>query len=564
MKKLLTFAAVGVCTACGGEGGQTFQSAFCQEAIGRVETFMDQARTEHPVPDDPRYGGTLVVGAYGEMGDGMNAAVSTGATGDQHQNFVNLMTLIDYDENYEPRPYLAESWDLAPDSTSITFHLRRDVVWHDGEPTDAHDVAFTWATINDPATGYPGATDLDFFVKGPGGYEVLDDYTIRINMRPHPQFMGVFRAQAILPEHLLGDVPHDELAQHPYGSQCPVGNGPFVFAEHRPQDRWVFTANPAFPEGLGGRPFVDRYVYRIVTEQTTLLTELLTESVDAYIAPASEQAQQIIDDPNLELINFVPRQYNYIGWNSRRPQLAEASVRRALTMAMDRESMVEAVVQGYGSVAHTSVPPFHWAYDPSVFEPLPYDPDSARVLLDAAGWRDRDGDGVRESEDGTPFSITLKYNQNTMRQQIAEIVQAQLAQVGVDAQPRVVEYTTLVDQMTGESRDFDAIVMGWQLGFDIDDTPLFSSDIDGPLALTGTHNADMDRLMAQLRVTADRDAAKQLWAEYQRVLIQEQPYTFLYFPDRLVGLNKRVKNAHFDARGEWENLKDWYLDPASR
>jgi peptide/nickel transport system substrate-binding protein len=106
--------------------------------------------------------------------------------------------------------------------------------------------------------------------------------------------------------------------------------------------------------------------------------------------------------------------------------------------------------------------------------------------------------------------------------------------------------------------------MGWQLGFDIDDTPLFSSDIDGPLALTGTHNADMDRLMAQLRVTADRDAAKQLWAEYQRVLIQEQPYTFLYFPDRLVGLNKRVKNAHFDARGEWENLKDWYLDPASR
>ena len=234
-------------------------------------------------------------------------------------------------------------------------------------------------------------------------------------------------------------------------------------------------------------------------------------------------------------------------------------------MGLDREEIIEAVVQGYGSVAHTGVPPFHWAYDPSVFEPIPYDPSGARALLDEVGWRDRDGDGVRESEDGTPLSITIKYNQNTMRQQIAEIAQSQLAQIGVDARPRVVEFTTLVDQMTGQSRDFDAVVMGWSIGFEIDDTDLFSSSmIDEPLALSGTHNPEMDRLIEQLRTTSDRDVAKERWAEYQRVLIQEQPYTYLYFPDRLSGINKRVKNVKMDARGDWVTIKDWYLDPASR
>jgi peptide/nickel transport system substrate-binding protein len=475
------------------------------------------------------------------------------------------MTLIDYDENFEPRPYLAERWELAPDSTSITFYLRDDVFWHDGEQTDAHDVAFTWDAINDPLTGFPNPASLDYFVKGPEGFEVLDDFTIRIYMRPHPQFMDMFRSTDIAPEHLLGDVPRDELIRHPYGTQCPVGNGPFVFESHIPQDRWVFTANPAFPEGLGGRPFIDRYVYRIIGEQTTILTELLTENVDVYIGVASEQAQQIVDDPNTDLIGFVSRSYTYVGWNSRRPQLADPRVRRALAMGVDRETIIEAVVRGYGSVAHTSVPPFHWAYDPSVFDPLPYDPEGARALLDEAGWRDRDGDGVRESEDGTPLHISIKYNQNTMRQQVAEIMQAQLAEIGVEVEPRVVEFTTLVNQMTGSERDFDGVVMGWNLGFDLDDTGLFHSDeIDEPNALSGTQNPEMDRLMEQLRVISDREVAKNLWAEYQRVLIEEQPYMFLFFQDRLTGINKRVRGMVLDARGEFQNLKDWYIDPASR
>jgi len=564
MRKTFILGIAAFTAACGnGTDAPVSESAFCQGALASVAAFMEQARREHPAPNDPRYGGTVVVGDYGELGDGMMAATTSENTSRQHQEFVNLMTLLRYDENYEPAPYLAESWELAPDSTWLIMHLRQDVLWHDGVPTDAHDVAFTWEAITDPVTGYPGISDLDFWEKGPGSAEVLDDFTVRFHLQPHPEFLELFRSIAILPEHLLGDVPHDQLRVHPYGTVCPVGNGPFVFESHRPQDRWSFTANPVFPNGLGGRPFVDRYIYRVITEQTTLLTELLTENVDVYVGPAAEQVPLILADPKLELKNYESRQYTFVLWNSRRPQLADARVRRAMTMATNREEMIAAVVQGYGSVANSGVPPHFWAYDPSVFDAIPYDPAGASALLDEAGWRDRDGDGVRESADGTRMEFTIKYNPNKMRQQLAEIMQSQLAKIGVEAHPRVVEWTTLIDQM--DNRDFDAMVMGWVTDFHIDDTSLFHSDrIDEPNAASGTHNPKIDRLLEQLRVTADHDAARPLWTEYQRLIVEEQPYTYLYFPERLSGVNKRVKGVVMDARGDWQNIKDWYIDPASR
>jgi peptide/nickel transport system substrate-binding protein len=528
---------------------------------------MAESRTAHPTPDDPRYGGTVVVGGIADFSDGMNAAISTDASGTQHQQFVNLMTLIDYDENMNARPYLAESFDVSPDFTSITFHLRHDVFWHDGEQTDAHDVAFTYETATDPLTAFPNASFWDHYVKGPAGVEVLDDFTVVIHLQPHSEFMDPWRSVAILPEHLLASVPRDELRVHPYGTQCPVGNGPFVFASHRPQDRWVFEANPAFPSGLGGRPFVDRYVYRVIPEQTTLLTELLTEGIDVYIAPGPDQAQTIIDNPGLELRNYSYRSYDFVGWNARRPQLADPRVRRALTMATNREEMVQAVLRGYGTVAHSGVPPFHYAYDPDALPALAYDPAGARALLDEAGWTDRDGNGVRESEDGTPLSFTIKYNGgNQQRHDIAEIMQSQLRAVGVDAQPQVVEWATLLQQInTPDLRDFDGVVIGWVTEFKLDDTDLFDSRrIGQPYAWSGTQNPAMDRLLEEISRTVDREEAKELWLEYQKVLIEEQPYTYVYFPDRLDGVSRRVRDVETDARGDWHNIKDWYLDPASR
>lgn len=542
-------------------------AGFCERVRPRVTAFLERAAAEHPVPaDDQRYGGTGVVGVVAELPGGMNAAISTDYSSTQYQQFVAQMTLVRADENLVPEPYLARSWELNADTTELTFHLRGDVFWHDGERVTADDVAFTYRTVIDPETAFPNPSYWDGYDRGPDAVRVVDDTTVVIGMRPHAEFLDAWRATAILPEHLLADVPPARLALHPYNEVCPVGNGPFVVVEHRLNDRWVFQANPAFPEELGGRPFLDRLVHRSITEQTTLLTELLTGGIDVYVGAQPDQAERIQADTALQLLTFQHREVNFVAYNARRPQLADKRVRRALTMAIDRVGLVQSVLRGYGQVVKTTVPPTHWAYDPDALPDIPYDPAGARRLLDQAGWRDRDGDGVRENAAGTPLSFTLLYNTGSrQRQSFAELIQAELAEVGVDMSIRVLDVAALNQALFQPVKDFDAVILSWTMDFRQDDRDMFdSARLDGPFALSGTQNPEMDRLMEQLQRVVDRRAAKPLWDEYQRLLIDEQPYTFLFAGERLVGVRKSMHGVHVDLRGEWVSVHDWWLDPSAR
>jgi len=411
MRRTSALGAAVFFAACGAEGGIDLASAspFCQQVVPAVESFMAESQAAYPTPSDDRYGGTVVVGGLGEMLGGMNAGAPSDVVALQNQQFVNLMTLLNYDADAMPQPYLAD-WDVSDDNTEITFHIRQNVFWHEGEQTDAHDVAFTYRLLTDPAVGYANPAYWEHYEQGEDGLEIIDDFTIKIGMRPHADFLDVWRVVPILPEHLLGEVSPETIAGHPYGSECPAGNGPFVFSSHATQDRWVFNANPAFPEGLGGRPFLDRYVYRIIPDQTTLQTELLVQNVDVYISLLPSQAQRIIDDPGVDLVDYQGRGYVFVAWNSRRPLPADSRVRRALTLGTNRLEIVEAIQQGYGTIANSGVPPTHWAYDAELLASLAYDPVEAGMLLEQAGWTDRDEDGVRENDPGEPLSISLSFN----------------------------------------------------------------------------------------------------------------------------------------------------------
>jgi peptide/nickel transport system substrate-binding protein len=550
--------------ACSGDSrSNAGLPAFCQEVLPRVAAFLGDF--EHPTGEG--YGGTAVVGSIGEIADGMNALVSSDYTGSQHQTFLNLMTLIQVDEDLRPVPYLAESWEMNPEETEVTFRLRDDVYWHDGTLTTAHDVEFTYLRALDPETAFPNLANWTYYDQGPGGVEVLDDRTIRFRFAPHTEPLDPWRSTAIMPRHLLEEVPPAELKQHPFGSRCPVGNGPFVFSEHRTDESWTFTRNPAFPEGLGGPPFLDRYVYRIIPEQTTLLTSLLTENIDFYIAPLPDQAPQIEAAPHLVFRVFPFRTYVFVGWNARRPQVADARVRRAITVGTNRAEIVQALLSGYGEIANAGVPPFHWAHNPDLRDSLSYDPEEARALLEEAGWTDRNGDGIRENARGVPLEITIKYNTgNQQRQDIAEIMQSQLRGVGISIRPQVVEWATLLNQInTPDLRDFDGVIMGWVTEFKIDDHDLFhSSKVDLPYGWAGTEDPDLDRLLDTLQVVSNREDATELWQEYQYRIIRLQPYTYFYFPERLAGLNRRLQGVTLDARGEWVSVHDWRISSGTR
>lgn len=540
---------------------------FCAEVTPRVDAWLAEAVGAAPASARERDGGTAVVVGPADLADGLNAFTVQDYASRQHQQFVALMPLVRYDEELELAPWLAESWELNDDATEVTFHLRDDVVWHDGEPTDAEDVAFTYRRVTDPETGFPNTGYWKHWVPGAEGVEVVDAHTVRIRMEPHGDPLYPWTTVGIMPEHLLGEVAPGDLRLHPYATVCPVGNGPFVFREHRPGDRWTFQANPAFPQELGGRPHLDRYVYRVISEPTTSLTELLTGGVDAYTAVAPDQADEIEEAEDVELRAYDWPGYVFVAWNTRRPTLADARVRRALTMATNREEVVGAVLRGYGEVAHNGIPPFHWAHEDEPAGMVKHDPDGARALLDEAGWVDRDGDGVRENEAGEPLSISIKSHPgNRQRRAIAEIMQSQLGAVGVDARPELVEWGTLIQQITGSDRDFDGVVMAWTTDFRLDEGDLFRSDQaeGGFLAFPGIESPTVDSLLAALDTVQARDRARALWDDYLTALSVEQPYTYFYFPQRLDGVRTRLRDVVMDARGEWVSVKDWWITPADR
>lgn len=531
-------------------------SPFCAAPMARVDSFMAEYAAGRA--EGERRGGTAVAAGINELVDGMNGFAQSAYGSRQFQQFVNLMTLIRAGESLEPRPWLAESWSLNEEGTELTFRLRRDVYWHDGEITDAHDVAFTYLRVTDEETAFPNGAFWDNYVRGPDGVEVVDDFTVTFRLRPHAEIMDPWRTVAIMPEHLLGQVPASELGTHPFGSVCPVGNGPFVFLSHRPQESWTFEANPTFPEALGGPPNVDRLVYRVIPDQNTLLTELLTGSVDLYMAVRADQAATVVGDGLAELRVFPSTEVTFVAWNLRQPQLADARVRRALTLATDRAAVVEGLLRGYGVVAESGVPPFHWAHDAGL-QGVGHDPDEAARLLEAAGWRDRDGDGIRENAAGEPLELEVIFNAaNRDRQTIAELMQAEVRAVGVSLIPVPLEAGQVQQRAFG--REFGGLLLSWASDFKVDERDFFHSEVEAqPLAFSGLRDPEVDALLDTLQLFVDREDARPFWRRYQRRIIELQPFTYLFYTEKLTGLSSRLQDAEMDFRGEFQNVGDWWI-----
>ncbi len=550
MKRQLLWTLV-ILTACGGVDGD------------------DRGVREESIPDSIRYGGTAVVGYLAEASS-MNEFTSTDGNSDELQSFVLFTTLIQYDERLRAVPYLAESWDTAslPLESSndesnapmiLTFRLRRDLKWHDGTPTTAYDVEFTLNRIKRLGADFPRAAlfaNYDSAV-------AQDSFTVALFLRRYPDYMDPWRFTSPMPRHILGDLSDAELAQHPFGTQSPVGNGPFRFVEHRPGDRWVFEAASEFPQTLGGRPYLDRLVYRVIEEPTTMLSELLTGELDVYQGIAPSQVAEVEESTDARVLSYASRVYAFINWNARKPLFADARVRRAMTLAIDRGRLVEAVRYGMGEVAYSPVPPYHWAHDHDL-SPLPYDPERARALLDSAGWVDADGDGVRE-RDGEKASFELVTNPNAVREDILAIVQADLARVGVQVRASVREAQTLGADITGPERRFDAFVLGWISQFQHDDRQFFScAQPEGPFQWAGYCNPDVDRLLDRVANLEDRAEALPLWYEYQEIVQRDQPYTFLYYEVMPNGVKERLRGVRMDIRGNLINAREWWILPESR
>ena len=458
--------------------------------------------------------------------------------------------LVKYDKDIKLIGDLAERWDVSADGRTITFSLRKGVQWHDGVPFTADDCLFTYQRLRDPKVATPYGSSYMDVAKA----EAVDKHTFRVTYKePFSPALESW-SMGVIPRHLLEgkDINTDGF------SRKPVGTGPYKLKEWIAGQKIVLEANERYFEG---RPNLDQYLYRIIPDSSTMFQELLSGGVDMMgLNPLQylrkSETRRIRE--NYRKFRYPANAFTYMGYNLKSPLFADKKVRQALAYAIDRQSIIDGVLMGIGQPCTGPFSYVSWAYNPKV-KPYPYDPDRAKRMLEEAGWKDMNGDGILE-KDGRPFHFTILTNQgNGERIRASEIIQQNFKKAGIDATIRVMEWQAFLEQI--DKHTFDAIILGWSMSRDPDLYDIWHSSKTGKgeYNFVGYNNPEVDRLLVQGRRVFSIEERKKIYYRIHEILADEQPYAFLYVPDATPIVHKRFKGIEVAPLGIMYNFNRWYV-----
>ncbi|MBM3249725.1 MAG: peptide-binding protein [Candidatus Omnitrophica bacterium] len=464
--------------------------------------------------------------------------------------------LVKYDKDVNLIGDLAESWEIRDHNLVIIFHLRKNVLWHDGHRFSAHDVEFTYQKLIDPKVKTPYGGDFERIKS----LEVIDDYTVKVTYKePFAPALSSW-GMSVIPRHLLEreDLNTSRFSRH------PIGTGPYKFKSWRTQEKIELVSNHGYFEH---RPYIDRYIYRVIPDESTIFLELQTQGVDsAGLSPLQYTRQT--DTPffkkyyqKFRLPSFA---YTYLGYNLRDPKFSDKRVRQALNYAVDKNEIIGIVLLGLGRVCTGPYLPDTWAYNPKV-GPAAFDPQKARELLKEAGWADSDNDGWLDKE-GKAFEFTIITNQgNEERLKVAQIIQRRLKDIGIKVSVRVSEWSVFLTENI-DKRNFEAVLLGWALPREPDNYDIFHSSktAEGQFNFVTYKNEEVDRLLTEGRRYFDVEKRKACYQRIHEILYEEQPYMFIYVPDGLSVLHSRFKGIRLAPIGIGYNFIDWWVPLAEQ
>ena len=458
------------------------------------------------------------------------------------------------DDGFVPR--LAKSWQFEGDRT-LVFEIDPRARWQDGVPVRADDVAFTFAAYTDTLVNAPAAPLL----------AAIDSVRARDSLHvafyfshSYPeQFYDATHHMRILPRHLLDSIPRDRWRTHPL-ARHPIGDGPFRLAEWRAGELIELTADSSF---FQGPPGAARLIWRISPDFNTAISQLVAgeaDFVEAITGP--ENIERVQKASSARPMEYPSPVYVYLGFNLRarggsgpNPLFGSRALRRAIALATDRQTLVSAVLGGWGTVPPGPATSFMWIAAGAKPQ-LPWDTAAARRLLDSLGWRDTNGDGIRERA-GRPLAFDLAYpSSSPPRQRTGVILQEQYRRLGIDVRLAPLEFNVWLDR--ARAGRFDAILGGWQ----VDLSPsgiggLWGTDAIGGLNYDGYSSPQFDSLVAQASVTANHDSALALWHEALDVINNDAPAVWLFSPKAIAGVSNRLQDVTLRPDEWWATLWTW-------
>ena len=449
-------------------------------------------------------------------------------------------------------PDAAASWEVSPDGLRYTFRLRDDVFWSDGVRVTSEDALFTVRCVQDPA--YTANPDLSTFWRTVA-MEAPDEKTVVFHLtEPFAPFLDQ-TTLGLLPAHVLAQTPVADLAAAPFNLQ-PVGNGPFKL--EKLEDTGVTLAPN--PYDGGRRPYLARLTFRFYPDRAQAVEAYLRKDVMGVGQVSPSDLAKVAEGA----IYSAPRPtFTVVYLNLDRFIFQDKRTRQALLLALDRPALIRQALNGQALVADSPILPQSWA----AAGDLPryaYQPDQARALLEQVGWKDTDGDGVRELG-GQPFDFTLVTTDEPMRVAVAQLVAQQWAAVGVRARVQSVNSRAL-ESVYLDTRLFDAALFGWSTSdSDPDPYPFWhSTQVTGGQNIGGWANLDADSRLEQARQTADPAARAQLYREFQSIFAEEVPALLLYHGVYHYAVDPQVHNVQvgrvlLDPSGRFQTVQQWYL-----
>lgn len=446
------------------------------------------------------------------------------------------------DESTELEPDLAEKWDVSEDGLVYTFYLKKGVKFHDGTDLNAEAVKFSIERQTDENhpfydTGQYAYADFTF---GPvEKVEAVDETTVKITLKePFAPFLGnmAMHAASIV----------SPAAVKKYGADFtknPVGTGPFKFVSWTPGVEIVLEKNEDY---FKGAPSLDKLIFKPITEAQTRLAELEAGNVDLIVNIPPDDLERLRADDNLQVIEQAGMHVWWTAFNTQKKPFDNVKVRQAVNYAINKEAIVDGILQGTGELANSPLPPTVWGHNPDS-KNYPYDPDKAKQLLEEAGY-----------PDGFKVTYWVPESGSGMQQPqaMAAAIQADLAKVGIDVEIQTVEWGTYLDKVftTPDKNDMDMHQMSW-IGDNGDPDNflyiLFSGEQWPTAGFNDAYykNEQVDKLLADARVTKDKAERTAMYEEAQDLIMQDAPWIVLDHEKQIIVANKRLNNFKLHPTG---------------